>query len=381
MAALLYLVLTFVSMVTVSEGNLQYLYFSGPGGAAYGDLPGFYGAAATYTNNASALDYPDSGVQCLNTQKGIKEGFDLKSISMDPRSRKVLLSLKHEFEISVTLATMTLCLPQEECGNATYSPDILFDNAQLDDVMSPVAYYDSTVYFLTTIDTEIPGGLTKRTVELRMLQGCQEKYPVNVYTSFYIADCSKLIVQLDEVEYDEENSMSPLTVSNSLYIINTGSESFFLTQLQRMVYDEDVVAQTYSMELILVKNSTKEVVSLHEEKVDTKFRRYELEHLGAINLRNNKLCWSAVDTILCADWSNSGSISNIVTVLPKGESSKACLSMSHRHTSYTYLIKWPFIEVTKLSNDFKTWLDMLQSVVFSYLQDIYDTSNSELMNK
>ena len=316
--------LTTLSIVSIVSANVEYLYFTAPGGAEYGEMPGLYGATADWKLNEAALGYPDSGYQCMERKNTLLEGLSLRSVSRDPKSKKVLMNLYEDHENGdekLSLLTADLCKGQDTCENATITPEWMFNNALFDDKLGPFAYYNNEVYFLVNHE-EDAGAERKNTIALHKFSGCEDKYPVDDWTSFYLNECSTKIADITELNF---KLASPIKLSDTLYIINSGAEMYFLTQIQRGIYNEDLLATGFKMELYLVKASTKEVSILHTEDIDMKFLRFYTFHLGAISLRNGKLCWSAVDTILCADWSGGG-IGKVETVLERGQAKQACLS-------------------------------------------------------
>ena len=55
--------------------------------------------------------------------------------------------------------------------------------------------------------------------------------------------------------------------------------------------------------------------------------QYMLHHIGQVAYRDGRLCWSALDRIICADWNPDG-LANVRTVLAPGKTAGICTGIA-----------------------------------------------------
>ena len=88
--------------------------------------------------------------------------------------------------------------------------------------IAPLALRNGRVYFVLTRNTQISRLSTLRTVELRALDGrCAKDFPLDQSSLFDVGDCSELIVQLAELEYEK---ISPVTATSTLLVLPSSDE-------------------------------------------------------------------------------------------------------------------------------------------------------------
>ena len=302
----------------------QYVYYMSPGGSPFAESQGLYGSASDYMKGSAALEVPDSGYQCIEGSEVNHDSLPIRSLSFDTKTRRVLMKLDEKANL-LTLIHAAVCVPQDDgpCANATNRPEFLFEKAQVDFAVGPFAYFDEKIYFLYGLqDTE--GHNTQRSIQLRVFEGCVKKYPVRAWTSFYIKDCSRLIATLANDEYER---FPGIIIGGHLLAVDDSSELYFLTQVSHVKYNEKGQrTDEFTMELLSVRGSDGLVTSLYNATLDTKFLLFDIHLLGGISRLKSTLCWSALDSIMCADWKRGGKIKDTRVVLPKGNATLACES-------------------------------------------------------
>jgi len=61
-----------------------------------------------------------------------------------------------------------------------------------------------------------------------------------------------------------------------------------------------------------------EAVRIHEATLSPQYIRFSLTNLGGLTVKDDRMCWSAVDRVLCGRLTSSGSVRDVKTVLQHG---------------------------------------------------------------
>ena len=69
-------------------------------------------------------------------------------------------------------------------------------------------------------------------------------------------------------------------------------------------------------------------------QVDTNFKTVEIGHSGGISYKDGKLCWAPLDQVVCADWSVSGGLKNVQTLMEPGMAEQAGACEGKCNSSY-----------------------------------------------
>ena len=74
-------------------------------------------------------------------------------------------------------------------------------------------------------------------------------------------------------------------------------------------------------------------------------------HIGALSYKDGKLCWSAVNQILCGDWSFKDYLKNVEVVMQPGQAAEAGICQNGKCSIQMYVNYIPARTQT-----FITWL-------------------------
>ena len=182
--------------------------------------------------------------------------------------------------------------------------------------------WNNTVYFVANRYETIPHKIIKHTLELRMLDGCEARYPFKMKYPFDIELCSQYMATFaEELGHDLGLGLEDgLTTARHLYIIQRPDKHLtFLTQIQNQTFDDSFDPEAFSMSLIAVTDDGDPLVLHHQElPVDFAYDRDDVAHLGSISYKDETLCWSVWDRILCGQWPGLGPLRNTFLAMPRG---------------------------------------------------------------
>lgn len=225
----------------------EYIYFSTAGGP---QRPGVYGGPISTEDRGQAGDLYVSGYQCAVLPQELDYSFntlETRSISYDPVSKNMLMHVGR----LLTLLRSPVCHAQPPSCNTTtrYISPIIIER-QFSDEIKPVAYFDSTVYFLTFKTETINSREKDAFLELRKFEGCEAAYPVTSNAAFDVELCTKLIATIREERYEHAATFK---TADQLIVIRDGSKLRFFMVIQHFEYEKRKML-SYSMQLVTVYN-------------------------------------------------------------------------------------------------------------------------------
>ncbi len=298
----------------------DFLYFSSPGRQ---EVPaGLYGGPIT--TSASKQGQPRSDVNLqygYHCRNGIN-GINLESIAADAKTSRILLHVQEEGDGVLSLYRGDLCL-QDQCQNN--SLEVLFDKAALKDSIGPFAYHDNRIYFIyqTWNKVDHNNKYRRKRIEIRRLHGCDSVYPVTTTTVFDIEECSRLVGVLAEEEYEDPKSR--FYSAEGLNPVQIGYTLYLFTQLHIVTYEagDEVTVNSSTYSLRAMTSDGRQNLTLHSEGIDPDYMRWQMNQLGGASYARGRLCWTAVDRILCGRFDNRR-LRDVTTLLGAGDATEVC---------------------------------------------------------
>lgn len=295
-------------LVTISDAK-QLVYLS-PG--YRGEVePGIYGGSI---DRGTASNLRRFGFNC--TDKGVITRF----FTIDTVSGDILVWNKYKkgYSKSVTLFTIS------RCTNCNSTKKLIFKEVSFVGCeLSSIGIYNSEIYIVCQ---KISNGYLNKhqTLEIRHVTGCEKKYPI-VQEFLRISDCSKLISAFTSTKLLRGPT---LTSSELIKILKDPYEHLNFIVLVRNVTlcpcGRRPVLSSFTADLWLI-NERGWTKLMHSENIREHFLNAELRETGGLDYRDGKLCWSAIDSILCADWKpGEAVVKHIRKVLPKRFASNIC---------------------------------------------------------
>ena len=125
--------------------------------------------------------------------------------------------------------------------------------------------------------------------------------------------CTSLVAQLVNENYDVKSRYHPTA---GLAIVPTSRGLVFYTQIQRAspVHGDARLNMTTDAFVLMRVSQEKQVDILHEEFVTDRHRKYIIQGLGQVAVREQVLCWTALDRVICAQIDDRASISHARSV-------------------------------------------------------------------
>ncbi|CAD5112418.1 DgyrCDS1640 [Dimorphilus gyrociliatus] len=301
------------SLATILDAR-QLVYLSpGDKGKA---VPGIYGGNI---DRSTASNLRRFGFNC--TDKGVTTRF----FTVDDVTGEMLIWAKSEtgYSRSVTLFKLP------DCTNCNSTKTILFKEVSLVGCeLTSIGIYDSEIYIVCQKISN--GYLSKhQTLEVRHLTGCEKRYPI-IQEFVRVSNCSKLISAFTSAKLLRGPTLTP---SELLKVLKDPYGHLNYIVLVRNVTlcpcGRRAVLNSFTADLWLI-NERGWAKLLHSENLREHFLNVELREAGGLDYRDGKLCWSAIESILCAEWRPGEAVlKNIRTVLPKRFASTACSRYSN----------------------------------------------------
>lgn len=294
-----------LGLVTIPTCFADYIYFASPGGAEGANRPGMYGGPIRTEDNGAASNLYASGYHCaVLPAPDTFNDIEIRSISYDPVSKNLLMHVNSQF----TLLKSPVCRAKpSNCVDETTFISPLFIKRQFSDI-KPVAYFDSTVYFLRYTSEKVNMKEKDATLQLRKFTGCESVYPVTGNKAFDLDVCSELVVTVREERYIAAPTFK---TTDHLIVIRDGRQLRFFTLLKHFTYHGKSL-QSYKFQLVTIYGGKVEV--LDEQDVHTSFNMFSLSQLGGISYKDGNLCWSTISRIICAQWRGDNIVNRKVLV-------------------------------------------------------------------
>ncbi|ELT96070.1 hypothetical protein CAPTEDRAFT_214707 [Capitella teleta] len=306
----------FLWMALVAGVRPEYLYFSTPGDSVH--PAGFYGSRIN-SSDGNFEDLFENGLNCVQYKTHTKTNLNIQSVSFDHVTKQALVSVYRDDHL--TLVSKKLCQPDVTTSCSNSSTHVLFYEADLVfEKIGPFALHNGSVYFLLNRVEVLDVIVSQSDIELRRMEGCEEKYPVDGSTAFDVESCSKLISRLHTERFEDNQRMTSL---GSLLVVGNKQPSF-LTLLRHVTFTSSGTYASVEVILVLISPGGQRT-TLDSQEVDTGFLTWNLHQLGDISYNDGLLCWSVVDRILCADWEPSSvELRNIRVLLSRGQATDVC---------------------------------------------------------
>ena len=300
------------------------LFVATPGGGDSG--AGLYGAVISDENGKMAAggkyDFK-FGYHCSREGGAVKHPLDLLSVAYDHVTGHVLLQKEDLMSRDqITLYEGHVCQNGGGCGKK--SARLLFDRVHFRyKKPKSFAYYDREIYFLSQEVRSTESGEALNTIELRRFTGCGTKYPVTPSSGFEVRHCSQKLATLVDTK-SRRATHEPMT---GLQIRSLDGQLYALAVIQELVIVSDDVSSGHIRDVIVklyaVRIGDGTVRILHEERIgQAEYRRYIMKQLGLVDYLDDKICWSAIDRVLCADFFPPRErVSRVRYIVPPGAAS------------------------------------------------------------
>ena len=334
-----------VILITITTCRSLTVHYTTPGGPVgnhlqvaglwRGDFGGVDSLLTTQGKVTGSLRDPD--FICAQYRNTFNTGLSFSSISLDALTHDVLLKWNHNSaRAKTTMLKGNLCAPQADCINTERLRLLTYSLITQDiGAIQPILSWGSSVYFIYTpsFDETVYFGF-KQQLEFRKLGNCSlSNIKDPVAEKVDIDGCSTLLANVS-VGGEEGPWVQP---GSMLYAVgdNRGSSRpVFLTTLLMALYPDPPRNTTllgYQLALVGFHDSGSGMESriLHNETLWPGWYSFGMQDLGGISYKNGVLCWTAVDHILCGQWSATDGLTtpkDIETVLAPGEATTTCSS-------------------------------------------------------
>lgn len=174
---------------------------------------------------------------------------------------------------------------------------------------------------LYDVITQVDREKIRRVISLRHLDKCTRQLPVLPATAFDVRQCSSHVARVIDTTF---TVYPTVRVASTLVAYRHAKVMQFIFQLQHIEYEKISASQqrqqptsrglkvsSYWLKMYHVHTGLTprlaQPVDLgvgYQSKVPIDYLVYSrLEHLGAVSLKDDKLCWSVVESIHCTGWS------------------------------------------------------------------------------
>ena len=313
----------------VCQGSQDFLFYSSLGDATH--APGLYGGPVNYKDNGMVGDMHMYGYDCIARGTDIRTGIIVDWFDIDESSEKLIFRLQDE-DNRVTIAVGPICHREPYCRNETQ--DVKFYEFPLPQhkSMGPIAYYHGVIYFVY-YDVEKPADVKTSKIQLRKLSGCKDLYPITSTSLFTIEDCSKLVATITEEDYEHYQKHRTL---DSLYAYGSASSPSFLVQVLETKYENSRRSEVHA--ILTHISGSGQVKFLNRQRIhELKYFSYDLKQLGGVSVKDRKVCWAAIDRVMCADLDGS-TLSLVREVLPTQDVAQGCQGRLYITPQYSSLI-------------------------------------------
>ena len=308
----------------------QFLYYASPGDSAH--KQGLYGGFLQHGNDGWAFDLRQTSFQCV-MMKGDRYYRDLplQGLAYDPLSGQIVLEMQGSETLSSAFL-VPLCTKKDSCQQDVAR--VLFSVASSTDTLQraklgPYAMWNGTLYFVARrfMSGDDDNSRIMR-MEIRKLIPCTdgEEPPFTERSGFNIDLCSEFVSLIlteassRDIVLQMRETLEP---SDHLLVLQQPDGLHFLLLVSNRTFEGDSL-KGYSMQLMwALEGSQEPALMLHRQPLSDIYTWHIMHQLGALSWRDNVLCWSATDRILCGHWGSEG-LSDIQTVLPPRAGGAVC---------------------------------------------------------
>ncbi len=285
-------------------------------------LAGLYGGRVNHHGNGTMNYLKESGIYCASGDPSLIQGLEAECSSFDPVSMQAMLQAASP-DVRATVISGPICTVGPKC-DPSLTTTYLFRGGTTDETparIGPFAMWDNVTYFIAQRYDQV--NMSDYMMELRQLQGCEDQYPFTQINPLKLDNCSVLINTIisDDIGHLPKVPYKP---ANELYITDRGWGLEFMLQIQNYTFNNTKPDVVTDYHLILMKITETGVEELHIEEVAVKWATTAgIGNMGSIDYKNDVLCWTALEKILCADYMGSY-LQNVHYVLQEGEASTVC---------------------------------------------------------
>ena len=329
--------MTMTSGIDDDSEKSNLLLFASAGGE--GRSQGFYAADVDGSDvDVSVENLRRISYNCLNLEEEYLNSMNVKSVSLDAITGKVLVHVGHLMNRKrLTLFRVPLCkhlhnVCDSSSGNDAIEP-ILIDVTSYSHSVEAVVSHDDVIYMITEKEEEVRGSNRKRkTIELRKLSGCEGSG-----ISFYMDTCTQLVTT---IKVDEFKNAARFSATSGLAAVpvktpTSADDVVFYTQLHHLEkrsnqrnndvrFEAGAPNQPRSAFLLRRVTLNGTVTNLYEEYLSDQHTRYVIEALGQVAYREGMLCWAALDRVNCGMIDINGFVSNTRTIASTEDVRRVC---------------------------------------------------------
>ena len=193
-------ILILVAIVRINLGAEEQIYYASLGGAE--NRKGFYGGINDITVNGTATNLTKDGVYCANMRSaGFYEGYEIRSMAYDPITSQAIIQMEVLSYTRTSVFTTKICQHDSpKCKTAKVN--VIFAQADTLDKskgnIGPFALWNNSVYFLADRYERAPQRTIRHKIELRKLDGCEDRYPFTMTNAVDLEACSVFLATFAE---------------------------------------------------------------------------------------------------------------------------------------------------------------------------------------
>lgn len=213
---------------------------------------GLYSGLLDVDYNGTATNLSQDGVYCANMKSaGFYTGYMISSMGYDPITQKAVVQMQtHSFGRASVFTTRACGHGPPKCKNSDL--DVIFAQAETKERNSnigPFAIYNNSIYFIAHRYERVPARMIRHRIEIRKLEGCEDRQPYSMTNAFDIEACSSYITLVadelgDDLGYEMEDS---LLVARQLYVTKLTGRLVFLTQIQNQTFNDNYDVEKFTM--------------------------------------------------------------------------------------------------------------------------------------